>query len=258
MRNLRLDRFLSKEGGFSYDQVRRLILSRDVLINDLVAVDPTQRISRFDKVLCNGRVLQAGCEPLLLMLNKPKGVLSATKDPLHETVIDLINHPAKTSLHLVGRLDRSSTGLVLLTNNGHWSYQLMRPEAKMEKVYLVETASPIPPEAIEQFAEGFWFESEGIQTQPAKLELLGPTTARVTLTEGRWHQIKRMFFRLGEIRLLGLHRERIGPFCLPKELSEGSWQQVDPAVLSGPLPSALRPDWMNGQGAVCESQSKTS
>ncbi len=227
MKSLRMDRFLSKTERIANREARNAIVSGHIRVNDEICRDPSRKVSRFDRVEAEERVLQPGLERLLIMLHKPLGVLSATTDPVHPTVIDLIDHPAKATLHLAGRLDRYSTGLVLLTNDGDWSNHLTRPQTKLKKVYLVETATPIPEGAVERFAAGFWFAHEGIRTQPAKLELLGPTTARVTLTEGRWHQIKRMFYRLDETRLKALHRERIGPFLLPDDLPPGMWRVID-------------------------------
>lgn len=167
------------------------------------------------------------------MLHKPGGVLSATTDKTHRTVLDLIDHPDKATLHLAGRLDRSSTGLVLLSNDGAWSESLTLPARKVEKSYLVETNRPIPPEAVIRFAEGFFFATEGITTLPARLEILAPDRARVILQEGRYHQIKRMFHRLDGIQLRSLHRERIGPFTLPDDLPPGRWRSLQARELAG-------------------------
>ena len=181
-------------------------------------------VSRFDEVSAGGEILQQALPRLHLMVNKPAGILSATSDPLHRTVLDLIDHPYKDTLHLAGRLDRSSTGLVLLTNDGKWSESLTLPGRKVEKVYLVETDRDIPEEAILRFEEGFHFRTEGITTLPAKLEILGPRKAKVTLREGRYHQIKRMFHRIDGIRLASLHRTRIGGISLPDDLEPGEWR----------------------------------
>jgi 16S rRNA pseudouridine516 synthase len=144
---------------------------------------------------------------------------------VHPTVIDLIDHPQRGELHLVGRLDRSSTGLMLLTNDGRWSKLLMHPKGHVPKVYEVETTSDIPEDAVQAFADGFEFPTEGIHTQPAQLELLGARTARVTLHEGRYHQIKRMFYRVGT-QVSRLHRISIGPYVLPSDLSPGAWREI--------------------------------
>jgi 16S rRNA pseudouridine516 synthase len=157
------------------------------------------------------------------MLHKPIGVVSATSDAEHPTVIDLIDDPDRETLHLVGRLDRNTSGLVLLTNDGRWSKLLMDPAKKVPKVNRVQTRDPIPPEAVAAFAEGFYFHTEDLTTKPATLEIIGECEARLTLHEGRYHQIKRMFHRIGN-RVTCLHRERIGALALPAELGPGDWR----------------------------------
>lgn len=224
---MKLEDLVAKRLGIGARRARTLILSGRVLLDGLPTGDHRHPVSRFEAVACEGTIVQPGIERLRLMLHKPAGVLSATSDPVHPTVLDLIDHPAKATLHLAGRLDRSSTGLVLLTNDGAWSESLAHPESGIEKVYLVGTDRPIPAEAEERFAEGFFFATEGITTRPAGLERLGERLARVTLREGRYHQIKRMFHRLGGTRLLSLHRERIGPFSLPADLAPGEWRKAE-------------------------------
>ncbi len=193
-----------------------------------------REVNRFEEVSAAGEILQRALPRLYLMVHKPAGILSATSDPLHQTVLDLIEHPDKDTLHLAGRLDRSSTGLVLLTNDGNWSESLTLPGRKVEKVYLVETDRDIPEEAILRFEEGFHFPTEGITTLPAKLELLGPRKAKVTLREGRYHQIKRMFHRIDGIRLASLHRTRIGGISLPDDLEPGEWRFLTTLELHHP------------------------
>jgi 16S rRNA pseudouridine516 synthase len=182
-------------------------------------------VDRFTLVELDGAVIQAAERALYLMLHKPVGILSATKDDQHPTVVDLIDDPDKHTLHIAGRLDRSTSGLVLLTNDGRWSKQLMTAEEKVPKVYRVETLDPIVPEAVAEFARGFYFHTEDITTLPAELVLLGERLARLTLHEGRYHQVKRMFHRVGN-RVVGLHRESIGALALPEELPPGGWRAL--------------------------------
>ncbi len=224
---MKLEDLVAKRLGVGVRRARALILSGRLLVDGTPTKDHRRPVSRFETIACGGVLVQAGAERLHLMLHKPAGVLSATSDPVHATVLDLIDHPAKATLHLAGRLDRSSTGLILLTNDGTWSESLTRPGSDTEKVYLVGTDRPIPREAEARFAEGFFFATEGITTRPAGLERLGERLARVTLREGRYHQIKRMFHRLGGIRLVSLHRERIGPYVLPPDLGPGEWRKAE-------------------------------
>lgn len=216
---------------------RALIVAGRVRVNGL----PTRRIDievdRFTRVELDGIPLRPPGRRLHLMLHKPAGVLSATRDPMHRTVIDLIDDPDRHTLHLVGRLDRNTTGLILLTNDGNWSKPLMTPGTKVPKTYLVETRDPIPPSAVEAFAAGFYFHTEDLTTRPAGLEILGDHRARLTLHEGRYHQIKRMFHRIGN-RVEKLHRESIGAITLPPELGPGEWRMLTEEEIGlRPLPA---------------------
>lgn len=228
---MKLEDFISKRLQIGRRSARALILDGKVTHGGEPGNDHRHEVTRFDEVTVGGEIIQPALPRLYLMLHKPAGILSATTDREHCTVLDLIDHPDKATLHLAGRLDRSSTGLILLSNDGEWSESLTLPGRKVEKSYLVETDRPIPPGAVERFAEGFHFPTEGITTLPARLEILEPQRARVTLHEGRYHQIKRMFHRLDGIRLRSLHRDRIGPLTLPDDLDPGQWRSLTSSEL---------------------------
>lgn len=222
---MKLDRLLAKHDSMGRTKARALIVAGRVGVNGL----PTRRIDhevdRFTRVELDDIPLRPPERQLHLMLHKPVGVLSATSDPVHRTVIDLIDDPDRHTLHLVGRLDRNTSGLILLTNDGNWSKPLMAPETKVPKVYLVETRDPIPSSAVEAFAAGFHFHTEDLTTLPAALEILADRQARLTLHEGRYHQIKRMFHRIGN-QVVNLHRESIGTIHLPPDLGPGEWRML--------------------------------
>ncbi|MEM7014837.1 MAG: pseudouridine synthase [Verrucomicrobiota bacterium] len=232
---MRLDHFIAKKLGVSERTARSEIVAGKIRVDGEVNLQLQAEVSRFSRVEFEGKVVQPAVERLHFMLNKPEGAVSATVDDEHQTVLDLIDHPNKATLHLAGRLDRSSTGLVLLTNDGKWSDQLMNPDRKVAKVYLVETDQPIPAAAVAAFAEGFHFQTEQIHTLPAKLEILGERQARVTLHEGRYHQIKRMFHRIEGIRLRSLHRIQIGEIRLPRDLLFGQWRALTKVEISSSI-----------------------
>jgi 16S rRNA pseudouridine516 synthase len=239
---VKLEDFISKRLQIGRRSARALILDGKVTHRGERGDDHRGEVTRFDEVTVGGKILQSSLPRLYLMLHKPAGILSATSDREHRTVLDLIDHPDKATLHLAGRLDRSSTGLILLSNDGHWTESLTSPGRKVEKSYLVETDRPIPAEAMARFAEGFPFPTEGITTLPARLEIIAPDRARVTLREGRYHQIKRMFHRLDGIRLRSLHRERIGPLTLPAELTPGQWRPLTTGELAASTEPENAPD----------------
>lgn len=195
------------------------------MVDGMIATRIDLEVDRFSRVELDGTVIQEPERLLHIMMHKPVGVLSATSDAQHRTVVDLIDDPDKVSLHMVGRLDRNTSGLVLLTNDGRWSKALMAPERKVPKVYLVETRDPIPPEAVGAFAKGFYFHTEDLTTRPAELEILGERKARLTLHEGRYHQVKRMFHRIGN-RVTALHRVSVGGIVLPEDLKLGEWRAL--------------------------------
>lgn len=203
------------------------IAARRVRVNGVCVTDGHHPVDRFTLVQLDEAVIQAPERALYLMLHKPAGILSATKDDQHRTVVDLIDDPDKHTLHIAGRLDRSTSGLVLLTNDGRWSKRLMTAEEKVPKIYLVETLDPIVPDAVDAFARGFYFHTEDITTLPAELVILGERHARLTLHEGRYHQVKRMFHRVSN-RVINLHRESIGALALPADLPPGAWRPLTP------------------------------
>ena len=154
------------------------------------------------------------------MLNKPIGVVSATKDNIHKTVLDLLTDPEKSDLHIVGRLDLNTSGLLLLTNDSRWSERLTLPESKVPKTYQVTLQNKLTSDYIDAFQQGMYFEFEDIITQPADLTLVSDYVAQVILMEGKYHQIKRMFGRFRN-PVVKLHRSQIGALLLDDTLKAG-------------------------------------
>jgi len=222
-RTSRLDRFISQNSTFSLSDTRLLIAQKRIFLDGRVAQSIQQKVTEFTHVVLDGRCLRDN-RPVYLMLHKPRGVVSATKDPRHTTVMDLVHHPRKHELHIVGRLDLNTTGLVLLTNDGAWSRKVSLPETKLEKIYEVTLSKPLTDEYIRVFREGIYFAYEDITTRPARLEILSDYTARLSLVEGKYHQVKRMF---GYFRneVLALHRVSVGHISL-EGLDEGNCRQL--------------------------------
>lgn len=228
---MKLSRILSNQNGVSRKQANASIAAGKVMVDDLICREADCEVARFSTVTSHGRVFQAGEPAHYLMLHKPPGYLSATQDKVHKTVMTLIDPDLHPNLHIAGRLDRASTGLLILTNDGTWSRRLTEPQIRMPKVYRVTTASAITPETAARFAEGIWFEFEQLRTSPARLELLGAQTARVTIYEGRYHQVKRMFHAVGN-RITVLHRESMGNIHLDDSLTSGAYRRLTKAEIS--------------------------
>lgn len=231
-RRARLDRFISSRMGISRRNVRQLLIQGRITVDSCTASDMHQPIGQFSHVTLDDEVLQANTA-LYLMLNKPAGVVSATRDPQHQTVVDLLNREDKGSLHIVGRLDFNSTGLLLLTNDGAWSRRLTSPEHKVAKNYLVTVEKPITDDYVQAFSEGMHFPYEDITTLPAQLHIRSKFTAEVILTEGRYHQIKRMFGRF-QNPVVRLHRTKIGCIHLDPGLAPGESRELTGTEITCP------------------------
>jgi 16S rRNA pseudouridine516 synthase len=219
-----LSQFIAKSSGLGKRHAKKLIEAGDVRLNGEIVIDGNLPLEKFDLLSANGEILQARTARYLL-LHKPIGILSATTDKIHRTVVDLIHEPWANELHLAGRLDRATSGLVILTNDSRFSESLTSPDKHVPKTYLVQTDQAIPETVLQQFRDGMSFEKENTRSAPAEIELLSETSCRLTIYEGLHHQIKRMFLRFG-IRVTQLHRESIGPYHLGN-LQPGEWRNID-------------------------------
>lgn len=223
---MKLNRLIAKHDSLGRTMAHRLIAAGRVKVNGAVVTDGVREVDRFAMVALDGVVLEDGERAIHIMMHKPVGIVSVTTDATHQTVIDLIDDPGKHTLHPAGRLDRGTSGLVLLTNDGRWSKRIT-DSTNVPKVYRVETRDPVTSDTVAAFARGFHFPTENITTLPAKLEIIGERIARLTLHEGRYHQVKRMFWRVGN-RVVALHRESIGSIRLPADSSPGEWRHLTP------------------------------
>ena len=216
---MRLDRFICKHSKHRHQTCRQLIACGHVLVEGVIVRDPSTEVGQFSTINLDGNVLQQQTAHYL-MLHKPVGYLSATKDPVHPTVLDLITPALRPLLHIGGRLDRSTSGLLILSNDGRWSRRLTEPKLKVPKVYHVHTAQPISPQTATRFGEGIYLAYEDLTTSPARIEQLADCEARLTIFEGRYHQVKRMFTAVGN-RVTALHREQMGSIRLDTSLAPG-------------------------------------
>jgi len=219
----RLDRLISDLCQVNRKKVRLILAQKRVYVDGVLATDIAQVVDQFSHVVIDDEVLQAN-KTHYIMLNKPVGVVCATKDEKHKTVIDLLvgqyEQETLDNLHIVGRLDLNTSGLVLLTNDSRWSERLTSPEYKVSKCYRVTLEKALTPDYIDAFAKGMYFPYEKITTKPATLLIVSQFEAQVTLTEGRYHQIKRMFGRFRN-PVIALHRHSIGKVYLDESLKNG-------------------------------------
>lgn len=221
---MRLDKFICDCTGLTRSQAGKSIRQGLVSINGEPVKQAARQVSVTDQVELDGEPLQL-IGPRYIMLHKPAGYVCANDDPEHPIVFTLLDEPLVERLHTVGRLDLDTTGLLLLTDDGQWSHRLSSPKHHVAKTYRVWTADPIPADAIAQFAAGVMLRGEKEPTKPAQLELVATHEALLTIHEGRYHQVKRMFAAIGN-KVERLHRERIGALQLPADLAEGEYRHL--------------------------------
>jgi len=219
---MKLSRFLYHHTSHGKNDVRRILAAGRVTVDGKVERDSQSDIGDFTQVTLDDLVLR-DTSAVYLMLNKPAGYLSATVDNEHPTVMELIDAPE--TLHIAGRLDRASTGLLILTNDGKWSRRLTEPKEGVPKVYEVTTAEPITAETAMRFQQGIYFAYEDLTTQPAELQILSAQCAQITIYEGRYHQIKRMFHAVDN-RITSLHRLSMGAIQLDESLAPGQYRNL--------------------------------
>lgn len=228
---MRLDRFLSNFPRFSRQDSRLLISAGRLRVDGAIINDPRFDVRAFHRVELDDELLQAGRSARYWMLHKPVGVVSATTHDEHRTVLDLLDEPDRHDLHLARRLDLNTSGLLLITNDGRWSRRITQPQQRKPKVYHVTTEQPITGEYAEVFERGLYFAFEDLTTLPAQLDILGSHSARLTLFEGRYHQVKRMFGHFRN-RVVALHRESMGEIVLDPQLAPGQYRALTAAEIA--------------------------
>lgn len=220
----RLDKFLSHLTELPRTKVKAGIKKNQACVNGEVVKKFDYHVTEQDAVTWQGEPI-AYLGLRYYMLNKPQGYVCANSDEMHATVFDLLDEPNLKDFHVAGRLDIDTTGLVLITNDGEWSHKITSPKQEKYKTYLVETQEPITDEAIEQLTEGVLLHNEKQPTRPAKAERLATYSLRLSICEGKYHQVKRMLAAVGN-KVVELHRESISSVALDETLSAGEYRQL--------------------------------
>lgn len=233
---MRLDKFIANNSSYSRTEVKRLIKNKTVSVDNKVTTDSGFAVTNQNTIRIDGEIIEA-IKPLYIMLNKPTGYVCANKDNIHSPAVDLITEqqalqsdqtPPKyraQSLQIAGRLDVDTTGLVLLTDNGDWNHRVTSPKKVCFKRYRVSLEKPLDTHAIAALSEGVLLHGEKTATLPAKVELVNNTEVLLSIQEGRFHQVKRMFVKVGNC-VVKLHREAIGSIELDINLQPGQWRHL--------------------------------
>lgn len=225
MAQMRLDKFLSELGAASRRECKALLKSGRVCVNSVPVTVPERKLDpETDEVTLDGEVLRYQ-RYHYYMMDKPTGVVTATEDAEQETVLDLLP-PALRRLGLfpVGRLDKDTSGLLLLTNDGDFAHRVISPKNEVEKRYYAKVKGIPDEEDAAAFAQGLLL-GDGTRCRPAKLECTGGEACFVTVTEGKYHQVKRMLAARGK-PVTALRRLSIGKLCLEETLGPGGLHEL--------------------------------
>jgi len=235
---VRLDKFIGKSTALNKQQVLLALQTKQVSVNRKLITDPAFQVHENNHITLNTQTLIPRPFRYLLM-HKPAGFICSNVDeqypsvfnlllPEHESGIDTANistqpHLNSEEFHIVGRLDNDTTGLILITDNGRWSYHITLPTNDCKKLYRVKLSKPLSTEATKQFQQGLQLQGEAHLTRPAELSFVTDQEVLLAITEGKFHQVKRMFAALGN-RVVSLHREKIGDIKLDVEV--GKWRHL--------------------------------
>ena len=229
-RMIRLDKYLADMGTGTRQEVKKYIRKGLVRVNQETVRTPEMKIcEEKDEVFLEGqRIAYASCE--YYMLNKPAGVVSATEDKRETTVIDLIRDKKRKDLFPVGRLDKDTEGLLLITNDGQLAHRLLSPKRHVDKTYYAKVSGCVTREDVLLFARGLDIGTDEREewTMPGELEILrsgSESEILLTIQEGKYHQVKRMFQAVGK-EVVYLRRERMGALVLDKELKPGEYRPL--------------------------------
>lgn len=229
---VRLDKFLADAGAGTRSEVKKMIQKGFVQVNGTVVKKPEQKVElSADKVEVNGKIMGAAPEFVYYLLHKPAGYVSATEDARDKTVLELVPCGKRRNLFPVGRLDKDTEGLLLITDDGALAHELLSPKKHVDKTYYALVDGQVTEDDVKKIAVGVDIGEEK-PTLPAKLEILSvkenltnegafwQSEIRLTIHEGKFHQVKRMMETLGK-KVTYLKRLSMGPLVLPKELKKG-------------------------------------
>lgn len=225
---LRLDKFLADMGLGTRTEVKEGLRKGRVTINGVFCKNPAQKADTDKDLITWDGIPVSYIKMEYYMLNKPMGVVSATEDKHHQTVVDLLKDKKRKDLFPVGRLDIDTEGLLLITNDGILAHNLLSPKKHINKCYFAKVEGNLPADCGEQFLEGVILE-DGTKTMPAKLKIIreGPVNeVELTIQEGKFHQVKRMFEAVGT-SVIYLKRLSMGALILDESLSPGDYRPLN-------------------------------
>nr|WP_321163127.1 pseudouridine synthase [Vibrio coralliirubri] len=224
-RLMRLDKFLCKSTDLTKPEAIERIHNGEVTVNSETITDESTQVHESNTILLNDTPLKLR-EFRYLLMHKPAGTICSNIDEVYPSLFNYIEIDKASELHIAGRLDADTTGLVLITDDGRWSFNITLPTKSCKKVYRVSLSRDIKDDVADKFKTGIQLQGEQKLTRPAELEVITSKEVLLTITEGKFHQVKRMFAAVGN-RVVGLHREQIGDVRL--DVEAGQWRYLTKA-----------------------------
>ncbi len=222
---MRLDKYLCKSTDLTKPEAIDRIHNGEVNVNCEIVTDESTQVHESNTILLNGTQLELR-EFRYLLMHKPAGTICSNIDEVYPSLFNYIEIDKASELHIAGRLDADTTGLVLITDDGRWSFNITLPTKSCKKVYRVTLSREIKDDVTDKFKAGIQLQGEQKLTRPAELEVITSKEVLLTITEGKFHQVKRMFAAVGN-RVVGLHREQIGDVGL--DVEAGQWRYLTKA-----------------------------
>ncbi|WP_133011541.1 pseudouridine synthase [Marinomonas flavescens] len=223
---MRLDKFVCKSTELTKSEAIQRIQLGQVSVNSKVITNEATQVHENNAIILNGVKLKTR-DFCYIMMHKPAGTVCSNIDEVYPSLFNYLELDNVSELHIAGRLDADTTGLVLITDDGRWSFNLTLPAKECRKLYRVTLSQALSTERVEEityrFKQGIQLQGESQLTLPAILDVITPTEVLLTITEGRFHQVKRMFAAVGN-RVMSLHREQIGSISLDVEV--GQWRYL--------------------------------
>lgn len=219
---MRLDKFVCKSTELTKREAIQRINLGELSVNDKITTNEATQVHENNTVMLNDVRLKVR-DFRYIMMHKPAGTICSNVDETYPSLFNYLDVDKVSELHIAGRLDVDTTGLVLITDDGHWSFNITLPTKRCNKIYHVNLSNNITGDVVSKFEKGIKLQGERQLTLPATLKVITSKEVLLTITEGKFHQVKRMFAAVGN-RVVSLHREKIGDIFLDVEL--GQWRYL--------------------------------
>jgi 16S rRNA pseudouridine516 synthase len=219
---MRLDKYVCKSTELTKSEAIHYIREGQISVNDQIVTNEAAQVHENNTITLNGVTLNTRQFRYILM-HKPANTICSNIDEIYPSIFNYLDIEKVSELHIAGRLDADTTGMILITDDGRWSFSLTAPSSQCPKIYRVKLSKELKASVAIAFEKGVKLQGEQQLTLPATLQYINSTEVLLTITQGKFHQVKRMFAAVGN-RVISLHREKIGDICL--DVGVGQWRYL--------------------------------